>query len=162
MSSKTFITYNIYFLKPVYHCSFLGICFYRSTGIVAGMSSLLVVLLLLDEWYSGWYGVPYFVVINSVNGFREVIKCFDCSTSTGLSSGQLSHSGLWDCSAGLSCQFGLYQKSLVCSFFSCHLARFHFYLHGCHYWRYFMVPNLILSLTTQLNICSQLLFGTRA
>ena len=28
--------------------------------IVAGLSSLLVVFLLLVYWYSGWYGVPYF------------------------------------------------------------------------------------------------------
>ena len=29
----------VQFFKPVYHCSFLKNCFYRSTGIVAGMSS---------------------------------------------------------------------------------------------------------------------------
>ena len=33
--------------------------FYRSTGIVAGMGSLLVVFSLLVYWDSGWYGVPY-------------------------------------------------------------------------------------------------------
>ena len=53
--------YYIQFFKPVYHCSFLRICFYRSTVIVAGMSSLLVVFcLILFDCDSGWYGIPYF------------------------------------------------------------------------------------------------------
>ena len=51
--------YYIYlnFFKPLFHNRKK---FYRSTGIVAGMSSLLVVFLLLVYWDSGWYGVPYF------------------------------------------------------------------------------------------------------
>ena len=57
------------------------------------------------------------VVMNLLDSFREVIDWIDCSPSTGLTSGQSSHFGLWDCSGGFSCQFGLYQKSLVRSFF---------------------------------------------
>ena len=45
------------FLKPLYHCSFKR-KFYRSSALVAGMSSLLVVSFCC--WDSGWYGVPYF------------------------------------------------------------------------------------------------------
>ena len=32
----------VYFFQTVYNCSFLRICFYRSTGMVADMSRLLV------------------------------------------------------------------------------------------------------------------------
>ena len=56
-------------------------------------------------------------MINLLDGFREGIDWIDCSPSTGLSSGQSSHSGISDCSGGFSCQFSLYQKSLVRSFF---------------------------------------------
>ena len=45
------------FFNPLYHCSFKR-KFYRSTAIVAGMSSLLV--LSFRYWDSGWYGFPYF------------------------------------------------------------------------------------------------------
>ena len=48
------------FLKPIYYWSLLRMCFYLSTGVVAGMSILLVVFLLLVDWDSGWHGVPYF------------------------------------------------------------------------------------------------------
>ena len=65
----------------------------------------------------GVYLLKKIVVMNLLDNFREVIDWIDCSHSTGLSSGQSSHSGLWDCSGGFSCQFGLYQKSLVRSFF---------------------------------------------
>ena len=43
---------------PLYHSSFKK--FLPVDCIVAGLSSLLVVFLLLVYWYSGWYGVPYF------------------------------------------------------------------------------------------------------
>ena len=46
---------HIAFFKPLYYCSSRKI-FYLSTGIVAGMSSLLVVFFsLLVYWDSGWY-----------------------------------------------------------------------------------------------------------
>ena len=34
--------YYLYFFKPVHHCSYFLTCFYRSTGLVAGMGSLLI------------------------------------------------------------------------------------------------------------------------
>ena len=42
MRLKKFFTYSV-LCNFVYYCSFFETCFYRSTGIMAGMSSLLVV-----------------------------------------------------------------------------------------------------------------------
>ena len=50
MRLRKFITLS-HFLKPVSHCSFFETCFYRSTGIVVGMSSWLVVF--CKHWSTG-------------------------------------------------------------------------------------------------------------
>ena len=89
-------------------------------------------IFLTYDYFSNQYVIATFsnvgstslnVVINLLDSFREVIDWIDCSLSTDSGSKQSSLSGLWDSSAGLSCQFGVYQKRLVRSFSSCHLER---------------------------------------
>ena len=50
------------FLANLYIIAALLPCFYRSTGIVAGMSNVFIVfLLLLVYWSKSWYGFPPFI-----------------------------------------------------------------------------------------------------
>ena len=58
MRSKKLITCSLIFL-PLYHSSFKNF-FLPVDCIVAGLSSLMVVFLLLVYRYCGWYGVPNF------------------------------------------------------------------------------------------------------
>ena len=86
MRSKNFITCSLFF-KHVYHCSsFLKKCFYRSTGIMARMSSLLILLLpgiVADMWFRCRPRVCVFSPTMMAHGTRLMTKIHDCYLIVG-------------------------------------------------------------------------------